>query len=51
MMDHEEMDQMMDVTGSVVDMEESNLSLSKEEHWMDVVCDGQAGGDGSNTDL
>jgi hypothetical protein len=29
MMDHEEMDMMMDVTGAAVDMEESNLSLSK----------------------
>ena len=37
MMDHEEMDKMMDVTGAVVDMEESNLSLSKEEHWMDEL--------------
>ena len=35
MMDHEEMDKMMDVMGAVVDMEESKRSLSKEEHWMD----------------
>ena len=37
MMDNEEMDEMMDVTGAVVDMEESNLSLGKEEHWMDEM--------------
>ena len=37
MMDNEEMDKMMDVTGAVVDMEESNLSLGKEEHWMDEM--------------
>ena len=39
MMDHEEMDKMMDVPGAVVDMDESNLSLSKEEHWMDELMD------------
>ena len=37
MIDHEEMDKMMDVTGAVVDMEESILSLSKYEHWMDKI--------------
>ena len=37
MMDNEEMDEMMDVTGAVVGMEESNLSLGKEEHWMDEM--------------
>ena len=33
MMDNEEMDEMMDVTGAVVGIEESNLSLGKEEQW------------------
>ena len=36
-MDNEEMDDMKDVTGAVVDINEPNLSLGKEEHWMDEM--------------
>ena len=35
MMDNKKMDDMMDMTGAAV--EELNLSLAKEEQWMDVM--------------
>ena len=37
MMDNEEMDMMMDMTGAVLEVEEMNLSLSKEEQLLDVL--------------
>ena len=37
MMDNEEMDMMMDMTGAVLDVEELNLSLAKEEQLLDVL--------------
>ena len=33
------MDKMMDVTGALVCMEESDLSLGREEHFMDVIIE------------
>ena len=39
MHDHEEMDMLMDVTGAVVGMEESTLSLNREEHIMDELME------------
>ena len=39
MHDHEEMDMLMDVTGAVVGMEESDLSLGREEHLMDELME------------
>ena len=39
MMDNEEMDKMIDVTGAVVYMEEFDLSLEREEHLMDEMME------------
>ena len=39
MHDHEEMDMLMDVTEAVVGMEESTLSLNREEHIMDGLME------------
>ena len=39
MHDNEEMDMLMDVTGAVVGMEESTLSLGREEHQMDELME------------
>ena len=36
-MDNEEMDVMMDMTEAVVDVDELNLSLAKDEQWLDVL--------------
>ena len=39
MHNHEEMDMLLDVTGAVVGMEESDLSLGREEHLMDKLME------------
>ena len=39
MHDHKEMDKLMNVTGAVMGMEESTLSLNREEHVMDELME------------